>query len=366
MGHDRPPTVEPGARPWSNGGMAEFRRVTHGPQFHHLLLRVAGYASDDALTAAREALAEGRVEDVARAVGAAATAHGLAVSDEDFALLTATAPESVAELSTTGDQSEPAFEFQPALADPGLFGAGGPPPMLDLTDAPFPLVDALTDEADRAAIESMSRDPGAVALWRAWRFGATAEPARIFLLEADVAADDLPAVTAVFQRELVAGGLAEVFAPGTELPSYQAQARAASALLWTAADAAPVRIARAFDGVDPASGPWFAANHPRLSEDEAARVADLLDAGLAVLATTQRMDDVMEPARGQVVPMTYRTNGSWIWTDTVSYYLRTYGLAPDPDLLAELTASGPVDAVAEHRALSALFRPAESAAVWSA
>ena len=346
--------------------MAEFRRVTHGPQFHHLLLSVAPYASDDALTAARQALAEGRVEEVARFVGTLATTHGLALSDEDFALLTATAPESVADLSTSGNPPEPAFEFQPALADPALFGAGGPPPMLDLTDAPFQLVDALTDETDRAAIEAMSRVPGAVALWRAWRFGAAAEPARIFLLEADVPADDLPAVTAAFQQELVAGGLAEVYTPGTDLPSYQAQARAASALLWTAGDPAPVQIARVFDGVDPASGPWFAANHPRLGADEAARVADLLDAGLAVLMTTQRMDDVVDPARGQVVPMTYRTNGSWIWTDTVSYYLRAYGLAPDPDLLAQLTAAGPVDSVAEHRALSALFRPAESAPVWSA
>lgn len=358
--------------------MAEFRRAAHGPQFHHLLLRVAGYAPDDAIADARHALAEGRVDDVARAVGTIAAGPGPALTDEEFALLMAAAPESVTDLTTTGTDAgtwpEPAFEFQPVPPDGDVFAPGGAPPMLDLTDAPFEFVDAVTDDADLAAIEAMSRVPGPVALWRAWRFGGS-PAARVFLLEADVSADDLPAVTALLQQELAEAGvahpLAEVYAPGDELPPYQLRARGAGALLWKATDVAPVAVARVFDGVDPNTGPWFAAEHPRLTGDELERVAGFLDAGLAVLVTTQRMDDVLQPGQGQVVPMSYRTDGQWIWTDSVTYYLRKYGLAPDPELLAHMRGrrfqAGAVDAVAEHRALSSLFRPAQAAApIWTA
>ena len=29
-----------------------------------------------------------------------------------------------------------------------------------------------------------------------------------------------------------------------------------------------------------------------------------------------------------MVPLSFRTDGSWIWTDAVSYFLRTYALSP--------------------------------------
>ena len=81
--------------------MPEIRRVDYGPEFHRLLLRVAGYAPDDTIAEARRALAQGRVADVAKAVGAISAAAGLAPTDEDFALLAAVAPESVDALSDT-------------------------------------------------------------------------------------------------------------------------------------------------------------------------------------------------------------------------------------------------------------------------
>jgi hypothetical protein len=97
------------------------------------------------------------------------------------------------------------------------------------------------------------------------------------------------------------------------------------------------------------------------------RVLAFLDAGTALLETTQRMSDILDPERGPIVAMTYRTDGAWIWTDTVSYYLREYGLAPDPDLLAHIERNGFVAGApagtAAHRALAALFRPAQQTPV---
>jgi hypothetical protein len=39
--------------------------------------------------------------------------------------------------------------------------------------------------------------------------------------------------------------------------------------------------------------------------------------------------------------MNFRTDGTWIWTDAVTFYLEEYHLAPEPDLLAHLRAVGP-------------------------
>ncbi|MGC4806689.1 hypothetical protein [Micromonospora sp. DT233] len=352
--------------------MAEFRRVEHGPQLHHLLLRLAGHAPADALAQARDALAQGRTADVARTVGEIAAAAGLAPTAEDVALLTAVDPGSVGVLpgAQPAPWPTPPFEFRPTLVDESVFAPEAAPPLLDLTDAAGDFVDLVTDQLDLAAIEAVRRVPGATALWRAWRVGgpdaASSPLARVFVLATEVPADDLPALTALAQAQLRAAGatetLVEAYAAGDELPPYQTQARGGAALLWTAAPAYPIEVARVFDGVDPAAGPWFDPGHPRLAGADRERMASFLDAGRPVLTTTQLMDDVVERSRGAVVPLSYRTDGAWVWTDTVTYYLRTHGLAPDPGLLEHARALGfrppPVDAVAEHRVLAALFRPA--------
>jgi hypothetical protein len=64
--------------------------------------------------------------------------------------------------------------------------------------------------------------------------------------------------------------------------------------------------------------------------------------------------------------MNYLTDGSWVWTDPVSYYLRVHALRPDPELLDHMRAVGfampQVDTVAAHRAMASLYLPAEP--VW--
>jgi hypothetical protein len=37
-----------------------------------------------------------------------------------------------------------------------------------------------------------------------------------------------------------------------------------------------------------------------------------------------------------VVPLGYRTDGHRIWSEATTYYLATYGLGPDPGLLAQV------------------------------
>ncbi len=94
-----------------------------------------------------------------------------------------------------------------------------------------------------------------------------------------------------------------------------------------------------------------------------------LGSGLPVLTTAVTMADVMDPRRPEVVPLTFRTDGRWVWTDAITYYLERYGLAPEPELLYHLqlakNSEPDVSDVALHRVLSMLQRPAEGKAVWT-
>ncbi|MDH6108927.1 hypothetical protein P3T36_006280 [Kitasatospora sp. MAP12-15] len=136
-------------------------------------------------------------------------------------------------------------------------------------------------------------------------------------------------------------------------------------------------LAAVFDTVDPVTGPGFAADHPRIT-DPAERTAllDYLRAGPAVLMTPMLMDDVLEPSRLGRVPMSYRTDGVWIWTDTITYYLEEYGLAPEPGLLAHLRQrvragvgpSADADADVLERAVAFILTPPpeeEAEPVWT-
>jgi hypothetical protein len=64
------------------------------------------------------------------------------------------------------------------------------------------------------------------------------------------------------------------------------------------------------------------------------------------------------------MPSSFRTDGEWIWTDAVEYYLRQYGLAPDARLAARIAAQlargvaqPDTDAETAERAADVLLRP---------
>ncbi|HEY5836677.1 hypothetical protein [Streptomyces sp.] len=130
------------------------------------------------------------------------------------------------------------------------------------------------------------------------------------------------------------------------------------------------QLAAVFDLVDPVTGPGFTDEHTVIHDpDRLGLLVERLNAGTAVLMTPTLMDDVVDPARTAVVPMNFRTDGRWIWTDTVTYYLEQYGLAPEPDLLAHLlggdgTPWTPDQETAEQAVAFILTPPAQDEAVW--
>jgi hypothetical protein len=118
-----------------------------------------------------------------------------------------------------------------------------------------------------------------------------------------------------------------------------------------------VRIARVFAG--PTASVGDSAHAWIQDGEERERVAAYLRAGAPILMTTALRPDLIDPRRGQVVGASYRTDGTWVWSDGLAYYARVYGLAPEDDFYARIRAlryvcPAPGDA-AQDEALNALY-----------
>jgi hypothetical protein len=100
-----------------------------------------------------------------------------------------------------------------------------------------------------------------------------------------------------------------------------------------------MRIAQLFDVRD-CDGEWtFAPDRPRIADqDERARIASFLRGGTVILRVAGSDVDRIEPANGQVVPLSTLTDGTWIWGAALRYYVETHGITPEPDFLAHIVA----------------------------
>jgi hypothetical protein len=112
-----------------------------------------------------------------------------------------------------------------------------------------------------------------------------------------------------------------------------------------------VRIARLF-----AQG----GEQARLADPaEQEHVAAYLAAGAPILMTTVLTTDRLDPSRGNVVGASYRTDGTWVWSDALTYYVRVHGLAPEDAFLEWIRVRGYAcpapDDSAQDAALDALY-----------
>jgi hypothetical protein len=103
----------------------------------------------------------------------------------------------------------------------------------------------------------------------------------------------------------------------------------------TPAPPSGLRRAKVFDGMDQATGAPV-VDRPRLHDDEIRRVLDYLKAGPVFLFASSYDKDVYFPQNPPAVPLKFATDGTWIWSGAVMYYLEKYGLPPEPALLAHI------------------------------
>ncbi|MGF1648032.1 MAG: hypothetical protein ACFCVF_14070 [Kineosporiaceae bacterium] len=320
---------------------------------HDVLLQVAGRAPDDLLATARAWVADGRLLDVARAVTFAALTYRVPLPEESLL--------GLADLLSAGGVDplvlRQAEVVVSDLAPPFLFGSDRHDRSAD---------DDVNEDPRDAAAVSAATDAAARGLWRSWRRPADGSPwpeeRRVYVVE--VSDPDARAATAAtVARALAAAGetvpLVECYATGQDLPAYTRLARAAGSLLWAASPEREILVADVFDRIDDDGQPSFDTDHPVVDDpDERQRLAAYLDAGAVLLTTTSLAVDVLDPDQRPVVPMTFRTDGTWVWTDALTYYLREHGIRPQQDLMAHLgeVAGGEprVDGVDVHRAMAVI------------
>ncbi|MFI7080366.1 hypothetical protein ACIBO1_23980 [Micromonospora sp. NPDC049903] len=326
----------------------------HTLALHHLLLRLDGRLPDDLVSEARTWLADGLALDVAQAIVFTALTGDVPLTATDAAVLSETLSAggtdtaALAEVRRADGPPPPTYGLAPA--DPKALAAQRMPAILDLTSGHAG--PGAPDPVDTAIVATMPAVTGVEALWRSWRYPTDGTPPRRAYL---VHRPDgpLPTAAAGLQAVLREAGesapLVQVFDDETTLPAQHRIALDCAALLWTARPHPPIRVAES---------PDFTPDQPRLDGPDREQALTCLASGVPLLTTATLLDDALDRSRTGAVPTDLRTDGEWIWSDTITYYLDRHRLAPGPAFLAHLLASGTdppeVGPAALHRARAAL------------
>jgi len=102
-----------------------------------------------------------------------------------------------------------------------------------------------------------------------------------------------------------------------------------------------MQIARIFDTHDETGRAVFGPDRERLAdEEEREGLVRYLRSGRMVLSTTGRDRDRLVPERGEVVPLSFRTDGDWVWSEALAYYVGEHGIAPERELRDHVVAQG--------------------------
>jgi hypothetical protein len=301
---------------------------------HEFVQLLAGWVPDEELASVRKTLADGQPAAAAAAAVTMAAEHQVPLLAQDLEVATSLAgdPDAL-------DDVQPVEQYPPLSF---WFSAYGPDEHLDADD-----LDEVMAEAAQARSEQIA------GLWRTWRLPQEGDedPGSAFRVYLAQVADGAVAPAIAAELQAAVNGQEDVGVEAVALDAtlrpYQAEALDSSVLLWAAQDdeepveddGPPFKIARVFDFAKPDTGPGFLPEHRVVADAaERDRLLEYLASGTPVLYTTARTQDVVNPEAGQVVPTSFRSDGEWIWTDTVTYYLEEHGLAPDEELVAHIEA----------------------------
>ncbi|KFU75209.1 hypothetical protein SAMN04489729_7094 [Amycolatopsis lurida] len=347
-------------------------------ELHQVLLRLAGWLPDDVLARARSLLAHDRCAEVARLLAFAGRRSVLPLGEDDLDALAELLeseghdPAVLEAIELIPENPPLPWQFSPDWGETGDDGndEGADNAML---------ISAL---AEQDFLAELTEKPGVRGVWSTVRRPdgdvPFPKPRVIYVVEIDDEVDDVDepvALAAQLQDTLIAAGerdpQVEIVSMHVVRPRYQRTAQMQGKLLWSPHGDAEIKVARVFDEVDPENGPRFASDHETMDdEDERTWILEYLDSGIELLVTTGTMGDIVDPAQGSVVPMNFRTDGVWVWTDTVTYYLETHHLAPDSELLEHIRAAGglpsSLDTVTLGRAVAALSPAQGRQPVWTA
>ncbi|EIV93150.1 hypothetical protein [Frankia sp. QA3] len=96
-----------------------------------------------------------------------------------------------------------------------------------------------------------------------------------------------------------------------------------------------VKIAKLFDGMR--DGTPFVVDRPALPAGrERSDFLAYLRQGKVILRAAGLSVDRLDESRGQQVPIAYLTDGEWVWSASVAYYLVEHDLPPEAAFLAHV------------------------------
>ncbi|MFD4458664.1 hypothetical protein [Nocardia sp. NPDC058480] len=98
-----------------------------------------------------------------------------------------------------------------------------------------------------------------------------------------------------------------------------------------------LRLSAPFDGRDPQGKP--VVNRSAVDSDIQDQVLAYLEHAPVILSARSHDADEFDPTQRDV-PLNFHTDGVFVWPGAVGYYLRKYGLPPEPALVQHIVGKG--------------------------
>jgi hypothetical protein len=316
---------------------------------HLLLIRLVGRVPDGAVAAGRQALFDGRLDDLAKLLGLVVFYGHEPVSPDEEELIRALLLE---------------FQCDAAVLTPEVVG---------VLQAAAQEVTVGEFGGDARVLALVEADDESVGLWACWSGPAFGSPwpdrVRCYVVEASSGQGALDLDRRLHEELTGAARAADqpdsrvfVIGPDGAFTPDAAVILEAAELIWAKAAAEEIQMASVFAEVDEAGRPTGAEGEPLTGADREAVLAYLLSAEV-VLRASEPGQDILDEESGAEVPLDLRSDGFWVWSDASAYYLAQHDVRPPQGLLDRAldiggTAAG-LDSVTYHRVLEALAGPVE-------
>lgn len=356
---------EPVAEPQQPPAEAALTAEQVRGQAWRLVQNLADILSDEVVRFVRQRLADEDAEGAVSAIVFACVRQGTTISTVEYAVLAECligvgGDPGVLDYIVVGDVDRPVlFDFVPLPRDAADVLGGLPAPDGAAPDDRQDEVLAAVRALDESVALRLGSPDGVLGVWRGWRYPVTGSawprPVPVYLVEAadDEAAADVAAAYYGTTPGPDPDPIVEVYPGGAELPPMHRALQFGGELVIAATSAAGFTFADVFDSEPDEAGRPTDIVH--LSEDEADRIVGYLLSGTPMLVADTQGTDVLDPDRGQGVPLHLRTDGTWIWSDASAYYAREHLVAPPAEFYAYLQSvpqtAGRVSDVTLHQAV---------------
>ncbi|QCW49532.1 hypothetical protein FE634_02280 [Nocardioides dongxiaopingii] len=99
-----------------------------------------------------------------------------------------------------------------------------------------------------------------------------------------------------------------------------------------------MRFLSVFDQNSPT--PAIDPTRDRLDSATCTRLSAYLRAGVRLMGTTQKVPDVLTESSTPIVPISIHTDGEYVWSMAVAYYVETHRISTGEEFLVHCASNG--------------------------